>query len=81
MDKLQEELNQANNTIATHLQTIKDRDQEVYKTPSANCYRRILRKLTRGIQKVLRQILKNTLFMNFTKLFFYIVSIQFITLL
>ena len=36
---------------------------------------------TRGIQKVLRQILKNTLFMKFTKLFFYIVSIQFITLL
>ena len=34
---------------------------------------------TRGIQKVLRQILKNTLFMKFTKLFFYIVSIQFIT--
>ena len=27
---------------------------------------------TRGIQKVLRQILKNTLFMKFTKLFFYI---------
>ena len=36
---------------------------------------------TRGIQKVLRQILKNTLFMKFTKLFFYIVSIQLITLL
>ena len=35
---------------------------------------------TRGIQKVQRQILKNTLFMKFTKLFFYIVSIQFITL-
>ena len=35
---------------------------------------------TRGIQKVLRQILKNTLFMKFTKNF-YIVSIQFITLL
>ena len=35
---------------------------------------------TRGIQKVLRQILKNILFTKFTKLFFYIVSIQFITL-
>ena len=35
---------------------------------------------TRGIQKVLRQILKNILFMKFTKLFFYIVTIQFITL-
>ena len=34
----------------------------------------------RGIQKVLSQILKNTLFMKFAKLFFYIVSIQFITL-
>ena len=34
--------------------------------------------ITRLIQKVLRQILKNTLFMKFTKLFFYIVSIQFI---
>ena len=30
----------------------------------------------RGIQKVLRQIVKNTLFMKFTKLFFYIVSIE-----
>ena len=36
---------------------------------------------SRGIQKVLRQILKNTLFMKFTKLFFYIVFIQFITLM
>ena len=36
---------------------------------------------TRGIQKVLRQILKDTLFVKFAKLFFYIVSIQFITLL
>ena len=35
---------------------------------------------TRGIEKVLQQILKK-LFMKFTKLFFYIVSIQFITLL
>ena len=40
-----------------------------------------LEKGTRGIQKVLRQILKNTLIMKFTKLLFYIFSIQFTTLL
>ena len=45
------------------------------------CYYILISPYTRGIQKVLRQILNNTLFMKFTKLFLYIVSIQFITLL